>query len=106
MQKPAIETLLRERGFKATAGRIALLEALWAASAPLSVQAIAQILKKEKASIDEATLYRALEALAGAGIVRRIDLGHSHAHYEFEKKHHHHLVCTDCGVVEDVEDCG
>jgi Fe2+ or Zn2+ uptake regulation protein len=59
--------------------------------------------KKLKKSLDEATVYRALEALASSGIIRRVDLGHSHAHYEFEKSHHHHIVCTDCGVVEDIE---
>ena len=47
----------------------------------------------------------ALEALANKNIIRRVDLGHSHTHYEMEKKHHHHVVCTDCGDVEDVVAC-
>jgi Fur family ferric uptake transcriptional regulator len=102
MEKPDIKELLREHGYKATPGRVALLEVLWEEGVPLSVQSIIQKLKKAP---DEATLYRALEALAGSGILRRVDLGHSHAHYEFEKEHHHHLVCIDCGLIEDVENC-
>jgi Fur family transcriptional regulator, ferric uptake regulator len=101
MGKPDFKILLHGQNFRATPGRVALLETLWAAQLPLSVAAIAQILEK----IDEATLYRALEALANAGLLRRIDLNHGHAHYEFEREHHHHLVCTNCGFIEDVEDC-
>lgn len=93
--------VLREAGFRATFGRVALLEALEKAKRPLTVGELAQKLRKH---LDQATAYRALEAFEGKGIVRRIDLGHDHAHYELaEGKHHHHLVCDSCGKVEDVE---
>jgi len=101
MQKPGFAALLREKKFKATPGRVALLAALWEEAKPISVQALAHTLRK---SMDEATVYRALEALASSGIIRRVDLGHSHAHYELERVHHHHIICTSCGDVEDVED--
>lgn len=100
--KPDIKEVLKKAGFKATPGRLALLELLWAEQKPLAVEAIAA---KMEGEINEVTLYRALEAFAAKGIIRRVDLGHSHAHYEMEKSHHHHLVCTSCGVVEDVDVC-
>ena len=41
-----------------------------------------------------------------AGIVRRYNLGHGHIDYELaDRPHHHHAVCTDCGLVEDLVDC-
>ncbi|HVV15019.1 MAG TPA: Fur family transcriptional regulator [Candidatus Paceibacterota bacterium] len=103
MEKNAdIARRLREAGFKATPGRIRIIEALGAREKPMTVGEVA---KGTKGKLNETTLYRALEAFAQAGIVRRVDLHHSHAHYELQKTHHHHLVCTNCGAVEDVAAC-
>lgn len=92
-----LASALRERGFRATYGRVALLERLQKAKKPLSVETLA---KELKGTIDQANAYRALEALAGAGLVRRIDVGHRHMHYELAAlvPHHHHYVCEDCGA--------
>ena len=97
-------TILRDAGFRATQPRLALLSILHKAASPMSVKAIAAALG---AKADDVTVYRALEALSEAGIVARVDLRHSHAHYELAagKKHHHHLVCNSCGIVEDVAEC-
>jgi Fur family ferric uptake transcriptional regulator len=94
--------MLKDKGFRATPGRVALLQALWREEEPLTV---AQIQKRLSKKLDTVTLYRALEALAAAGVIRRVDLMHGHAHYELEKKHHHHLVCTNCSMIEDVDIC-
>jgi Fur family ferric uptake transcriptional regulator len=96
--------MLRDAGFRATPRRISLLSTLGAASTPLTVPEVRKNMKK---SIDAVTVYRALEAFTLSGIVRRVDLQHSHAHYELVagKKHHHHLVCSDCGSVEDIAMC-
>lgn len=93
--------LLREKGFKATSGRLQLLETLKSAKKPLSVETLVE---KLEMYMDQATVYRAVEALVTAGIVRRIDLGHTHAHYELvTDEHHHHVICESCGKIEDVE---
>lgn len=92
---------LRKAGFKATLGRVALLEELKSAGKPVSVEYLAQ---KLKGKLDVVNAYRALEVLAGAGVVRRVDLGHVHGHYELEEgDHHHHVICDSCGEVEDVD---
>ena len=97
----AFARLLRERGFRATFGRVALLEALQKAKKPVSVEALA---KKLAGKIDQANAYRALEALTEAGLVRRVDVGHRHMHYELEVlvPHHHHFVCDTCGARKSV----
>jgi Fur family transcriptional regulator, ferric uptake regulator len=95
---------LKEAGFKTTPGRLQLLELLQQIDEPLTVLAIQ---KRLHSKINEVTLYRALEAFAAAGLVRRVDLGHDHAHYELSlgRAHHDHVVCTNCGTIEDVEGC-
>lgn len=99
-----LRVTLKEAGFKATPGRLQLLEALSKVDEPLSVLKIQKRLHKK---LNEVTLYRALEAFAAAGLVRRVDLNHDHAHYELVlgRAHHDHVVCTACGMVEDVEGC-
>ncbi len=94
--------VLRDAGLKATPGRIALVEALAKERKPVSVQ---QIEKRLKGALNQVTLYRALEALAAAGIVSRVNLEHDHAHYELVvgRPHHHHAVCKNCGHIADIE---
>lgn len=51
--------------------------------------------------ISSSTVYRTLDLLVEAGLVKMVDLGEAHAHYEhiFGRRDHDHLVCTDCGKV-------
>lgn len=96
--------MLRKSGHKATPGRLSLLELLATADHPLAIH---EIVEAAQGSLNQATIYRALESLLEVGIVRRVDMQHAHAHYELAEgaKHHHHLICKHCGRVEDVEHC-
>ena len=102
MPKADRAELLRSAGLRATPGRLSLLEVLDKEPKPVTVQ---QLEKRMKGALNHVTLYRALEALTSAGIVARVDLGHDHAHYELVagKPHHHHAICRDCGLIEDIE---
>ena len=104
MTKERFAALLRKSGHKATPGRLSLLLLLAKADRPLAIH---DIIDESKKGLNQATIYRALESLLEAGIVRRVDMQHAHAHYELAEgaKHHHHLICKHCGRVEDVEDC-
>ena len=96
--------ILRENGYKATPSRLSLLQILEKADSPLSIN---HIMKESNGNLTQATLYRALESLVDIGMVRQIDIGHTHAHYELEtkEKHHHHIICKKCGKIEDVDIC-
>jgi len=95
--------LLKSAGSKVTPQRLALLSVLRKARKPLSVE---RIMAGLQGRMDRVTVYRALEALQKAGITRRVDMGHTHAHYELEgTEHHHHLICKKCGRIEDVLQC-
>jgi Fur family transcriptional regulator, ferric uptake regulator len=94
--------LLRSHGFKATPGRIKILNSLKKFNKPAKVDFIYDDLN---GSVDRTTIYRTLDSLVEAGVVIKVDFGHSHAHYELadSNNHHHHLICDKCGVVEDVK---
>ncbi|MDB5238754.1 MAG: Transcriptional regulator, Fur family [Candidatus Parcubacteria bacterium] len=104
MKTSDITTLLRAKGFRATQGKIALIAALLDSPSPESIETLAG---KIKGALDAANVYRSLESFVAAGLVRRIDLGNAKSYYEFavDRKHHHHIVCTDCGRIEDVKGC-
>lgn len=99
-KSPDFNEILRKGGSKATPGRIELLKILWHESKPVS----AVYLQKKLPLLNEVTLYRALEAFTKSGIVNEVDFRHGHAYYELNvlRDHHHHIVCTKCGVVKDI----
>lgn len=96
--------LLRQGGYKATPGRVAILHALEISRKPLSIPEVA---KQLPSTLNLTTIYRALEALTLSGFVRKVNLRHAHAHYELVigVKHHHHVICEHCGLIEDIENC-
>jgi Fur family ferric uptake transcriptional regulator len=49
-----------------------------------------------------------LDLLVESGIVRRVDLGHGHSHYELvlDHPHHEHMICIKCGRVIEFSDKG
>ncbi len=98
----APKELLKQAGMRATPGRIALISLLLRESKPLSVSQIATRMER---SLNDTTLYRALQELYKAKLVRRVNLEHEHAHYEMAvgRPHHHHAVCRNCGRVEDIQ---
>ena len=58
---------------------------------------------------DLATVYRAMQLLESLEIVKRFDFGDGIARYELlrdgDDGHHHHLVCTRCAGIVEIEDC-
>jgi len=51
-----------------------------------------------------ATTYRTVELLRKHGSVRRLAVD-GHVYIRCSPTHHHHLVCTSCGGVEETELC-
>lgn len=84
---------LRAAGSRATPGRLALLGVLERAAKPLTVGE----LERRLHGLNPVTLYRALNALVRAGLVRKGMHGRSATFMYAAKAHHHHLVCVDCG---------
>ncbi len=99
---PDFKEVLRESGYKATPGRVLLLSTLFGEATPVTVSYLE---KKLNSSVDKVTLYRALESMVASQLVREVDFRHGHAHYELvvHRPHHHHIVCTSCGLVEDID---
>jgi Fur family ferric uptake transcriptional regulator len=94
---------LRAAGLRVTAPRLAVLEAARCAS-HASVDEIARAARVRLGSISTQGVYDALDALARAGLVRRIEPAGSPALFETRVgDNHHHVVCRACGAIADVD---
>jgi len=54
-----------------------------------------------------ATIFRTIRLLTELGVVCRVLLDDGSLHYRLSERpqHHHHLVCTECGGVRDLDEC-
>ncbi|MBP5993305.1 MAG: transcriptional repressor [Candidatus Moranbacteria bacterium] len=94
---------LRTRGLRETRARVAILGVFLSAPSPVSVPDVFLALADIGQVFNKTTLYRELEFLAAEGIVSgALSLG-SCQYYELAREHHHHLVCTSCGTIQDIE---
>lgn len=98
---------LRKHARKITAPRQAILEVLRRHQHPLANREIHEALGSQ--GCDLATVYRNLHTLEGMGLVRRYDFGDGTARFELvpegDDGHHHHLICTRCALIVEVEEC-
>jgi Fur family transcriptional regulator, ferric uptake regulator len=93
-------TRLRAVGQRYTSGRRAVVDVLADARAPLTIPDVVA----EGRRIPQSSAYRSLAVLEQAGVVRRILTSGDFARYELAEdltEHHHHLICSTCGGVED-----
>lgn len=101
--KEDLATMLKESGLRVTGHRIAVLEAVAKVRQPVTVYELVEDLRK-KENIDQATVYRNLSSLHEAGLLRRLDFNHGHAHYELETgRASYNLVCSNCETIEKIE---
>jgi Fe2+ or Zn2+ uptake regulation protein len=96
--------LIRSRGLKATAPRLAVLHAVAELGGHPDVEAIARHARARLGSLSTQAVYDNLYALTAAGLLRRIEPAGSPARYEARVgDNHHHVVCRRCGATQDID---
>ena len=102
------ETLNRE-GFRLTVQRQKILALFEANASPhhLSAEEIHQHLGGQGERISVSTVYRALHVMVKLGLLQELELAEGRKFYELRSPiwpQHHHLVCVQCGKVQEFED--
>ncbi len=97
---------LKNSGLKATLPRIKVLEVFQKTSQRhMSAEDVYKVLLADGGDVGLATVYRVLMQFEQAGILSRTHFETGKAVFELnEGKHHDHLVCLDCGRVEEFFD--
>jgi Fur family ferric uptake transcriptional regulator len=99
---------LRKAGLTVTLPRLKILEILeGSATRHLSAEDIYRTLLESNEDIGLATVYRVLTQFEAAGLVTRHHFEDGMAVFELNPvTHHDHIVCLDCGRVEEFMDAG
>ena len=97
---------LKSSGLKATLPRIKILEIFQHTTRRhMTAEDVYKALLMEGADIGLATVYRVLMQFEQAGLLSRSNFESGKAVFEInEGQHHDHLVCLDCGRVEEFFD--
>ena len=94
---------LKSSGLKATLPRLKILEIFQNSKVRhLTAEDVYKVLLNESMDIGLATVYRVLMQFEQAGLLHRNHFESGKAIFELnEGEHHDHLVCLDCGRVEE-----
>jgi Fur family ferric uptake transcriptional regulator len=97
---------LKSTGLKATLPRLKILEVFQKAKQRhMTAEDVYRVLLEERSDIGLATVYRVLMQFEQAGLLSRSNFESGKAVFELDEgKHHDHLVCLDCGRVEEFFD--
>ena len=104
---PELTQRLRDHSRKVTGPRHAILEVLQSHPHPMTNKEIQACLAG--GGCDLATIYRSMRMLVRVGMVKEYHFGDRVARFELVTRersgHHHHLVCTKCSEVVEIEEC-
>ena len=97
---------LKNTGLKATLPRLKILEIFQIGKQRhMTAEDVYRLLLEDRSDIGLATVYRVLTQFEQAGLLIRSNFESGKAVYEInEGQHHDHLVCLDCGKVEEFYD--
>lgn len=94
---------LKSVSLKATPARLGVLKLLETANMPVDVSTITQYLQENSIEVDQATVFRIINLFTERGLTKQIHLNEGKFRYELaSRKDHHHLVCENCGTIEDI----
>ena len=100
---PPADTALRDAGLRVTESRVAVYDAVQRMP-HASADAVFAAIESQMPRTSRQSVYNALGDFVEAGLVRRIEPAGQPMLFELRVgDNHHHLVCTGCGAVEDVD---
>lgn len=96
---------LTDKGYRLTPQRLMIVSAIENSDGHISAEEIYAQVAAKYPQVNISTVYRTLELLKQLGLVIETDFGEGRVRYHpADKGHHHHLVCTGCGAVIDLDE--
>lgn len=101
----ALISELQSRGMRVTPQRAIIFEAIEKLEGHITAEEIFQEVQRVNPYVSLATVYRTLELLQDMNLVTPTNLGGSQTYFALEGHGpHHHLVCQQCGKIEEFSD--
>jgi Fe2+ or Zn2+ uptake regulation protein len=95
--------LLRERGLRATSQRVVMHRLLRDRNRHVSAEELLSEASQRLPGVSLPTVYATLELFEQLGVVRRVNGGGGTLVWDTRADAHHHMICRDCGRIEDME---
>ena len=97
---------LKDRGFRNTPERMAILREVMGSNGHFETDDIFIRLRGKNPRASQASVYRTINLLVEAGIVRKTPCDQMESRYEiiYGIDHHDHLVCIKCGRIIEFKD--
>jgi Fur family peroxide stress response transcriptional regulator len=98
-----MRSIFREKNLKVTPQRYAIYKYLCSTKEHPSAETIYNELKEEYPMLSLATVYKTLRTLVDIGIVQELNAGEDNFRYDANAETHPHIMCLNCGRVDDIE---
>lgn len=92
---------LREHNLKATPQRLAIANALHL-HGHMNIDSLYELMLSKFSSLSLATIYKNINIMMENAFIQEVKIPHAKSVYELTKETHSHLVCENCGRVEDI----
>ncbi|MFO0716225.1 MAG: transcriptional repressor [Nitrospira sp.] len=99
-----IQVRFRRHAVRLTRQRAAIYAALVATTSHPTADDLYRMVRREHRMMSRNTVYYTLGVLRKAGLVQEVNVGHEVARFDGNVTIHHHLICVQCGRIEDVMD--
>ena len=98
----SIRTHLRQRGYRITPQREAILGEVLRTRGHITPLDVARRVQRRLPAVNASTVYRTLEMLEDAGVVRHAHLERGAQYHRTDETPHVHLTCSSCGAEDDL----
>lgn len=100
-----MKEILRQRGLKATRGRLQVLKLMQRSNRPMSASEVYAAIS-DTACSSLSTVYRILNQLTEVGLLEASMHKDEVTYYEYKTEvHNHYIVCSECGKFTPIRDC-
>ena len=95
-------SLLKEYDLKATPQRLEILDLLYT-NGHMSIDDMYVSLKNKFSSLSLSTVYKNIHLMCQKVLLLEVRIPNLKDVYELSKKEHHHIVCSKCNAISDIE---
>jgi Fur family transcriptional regulator, ferric uptake regulator len=97
---------MNKKGLRSTDQRRLIVETFFKVGDHISIEELLAAVRNQDPKVGYATVYRTLKLLAECGVAFERRFGDGLTRYELadEEAHHDHLICVDCGKIQEFEE--
>jgi Fur family ferric uptake transcriptional regulator len=105
-ERSVFAAFLAGKRLKLTRQRDAVIREIFGGGGHFEAEDLVETLKRKRARVSRATVYRTLELLQECRLVEKVNFGTTRSFYEHIQpgEHHDHIICTRCNLVIEFVD--